>query len=79
MRDSFGNPAVTALMPLHMPFYFIMHSKKVFYHDGKFNSFVDDIGILDKDFTDHFVQRRERALRDFIAHFKDAFDDSVII
>jgi hypothetical protein len=40
---------------------------------------VDKIGILDKDFTDHFVQRRERALRDFVAHFKDAFDDAVII
>jgi len=24
MRDSFGNPAVTSLMPLHVPFYFML-------------------------------------------------------
>ena len=57
----------------------MVESKRVFYHGGKFNSFVDQIGILDKDFTDRFVQRRERALRDFIAHFEGAYDDDVII
>ncbi len=39
-------------MTLHMPFYFMVKNKKVFYHDGKLISFAISIAILDKFFTD---------------------------
>jgi hypothetical protein len=62
-----------------MPLWWMARIGTVHYDDNGGNTLVDHAGILEKDVSDLFVQRRERVVRDFVAHMSSAFDEDTVV
>ena len=58
MRDEFGDPAGTALFPLHLGFRAMVQDREIVLKQGEFKAFVDRIGLLDRNVTDQFLKVR---------------------
>ena len=48
MRDEFGDPAGTALFPLHLGFRAMVQDEEVILRKGDFHAFVDRLGLLQR-------------------------------
>jgi hypothetical protein len=68
MRDEFGDPAGTALFPLHLGFRAMVEDEEVILRKGDFHAFVDRLGLLQREMTKGFQNLREEALQQFVIH-----------
>ena len=68
MRDEFGDPAGTALFPLHLGFRAMVEDEEVILRKGDFHAFVDRLGLLQREMTNSFQNLREEALQQFVIH-----------